>query len=157
MAKEEMEARLRELRAAARDREAKEQAFAEEAAAAREIARRELDARVAAALDENGWRSALDKTMKRVDVDYADGTPIGVVLMRAPSMPTWRAFVNKIDEAKGTEKDQLAEKLWRPCLVWPSEPEVEDMIAKQPHVRERLCNAVADMAGVRASVIEGKS
>jgi hypothetical protein len=151
----DVETRLAEARARKKARDDAAAAVAEARANERELASLERDEAVLAALETlNG--GTLGRELARVDVDHVDGTPIAAVIVKKPKVGSWRSFTAQVNELKGVEKDALNDKLWRACLAWPELQKVEAMIGDQPFVRDRICNAIARLAGVRDEDIAGK-
>jgi hypothetical protein len=143
--------------AAARQRAEKREGEAMQREKERALARIERDEHVLEAMSTLGGPDLLGKDFGRVDVDHADGTPIMAILVRKPKVATWRSFQAQLDHAKGVERDALHDKLWRACLAWPEQGKVEALIIEQPFARDRLCNAVGVLAGIREEDIAGKS
>lgn len=124
--------------------------------AAREEARARVDAvetkeRIAAADEalEDAKAEHGETRVKRLEVRAGNGALLGHVIVKAPKQVTWNAFENRIADAVGTKKDEIREHLWRPCLVWPEFALVDQMISEMPFTRQRIVNAVSELAGVR--------
>lgn len=154
MSGDDLEQRLAAARARKAERDAAEAPKRERAQQERELAQLERDEAVSEA---SGALGALGRDILRVDVDHADGTPVGAVIVRAPKVASWRGYLVQRDTVKGMERDALDDKMWRACLAWPELAKVETLIAGQPFLRERLMNAIAQLAGVRDEVVSGKS
>ena len=157
MSADDLDQRLAEARARKAERDAIGARAAERVAAERELAALERDEAVLDALGPLGGAVLLGKDLARVDVDHMDGTPIASVIMRKPKVGTWRSFSAQLASTKGIERDELHDKLWRACLAWPEQAKVEALIASQPFVRDRICNAIGELAGIRDEDIAGKS
>lgn len=162
--KEELEARLAaakarraELERAREEREERRRLRAEVERAEAAEAEHAIEESIAKAIDDaEAQGERLDRTMKRIDVRYLDGTLVGAVLVRRAHPTHYSKFENKIGEAKGIENDHLRDELWRRCLIWPDVGKVEELIEKQPFTRSRLTDAICVLAGIRKEDIAGK-
>lgn len=155
MSDDDLDKRLAAALARKADRDAVDAAKAERASTERRVLGLERDEAVIEALAAAG--GAIGRDLLRVDIDHADGTPIGAVLVRGPKMATWRGYLVQRENTKGVERDALDEKMWRQCLAWPEPPKVDAYVAAQPFFRDRMLNAIATLAGVRDEAVAGKS
>ena len=155
---EKIEEQLREARERRAKRlEARETTSVLDAKRA-ELAKLEAEERLeeaTAKAEAEGLR--LGKTLAAVPITYADGTPLGTVLVKRPHPMHWSKFENLITEAKGVKNDQLRDELWQKSLVWPGVAEVERFQEEQPYTRQRLTDAIALLAGFRKEEVLGKS
>lgn len=83
----------------------------------------------------------------RIDDDN-DGRAI---ILKRPIMQVFRRY----QDSGKTDSEDL-EKLVRPCLLYPTKPEFEQIIKDLPFVLHRCSNVVATLAGVRREDVAGK-
>jgi hypothetical protein len=79
-------------------------------------------------------------------------TELGAVIVKRAHANTFRKFM---DGGKHSTAD--LEKLIRPCLVHPPLEQFEAIIKEQPFTLNRVSDAIATLAGVRAEDVSGKS
>jgi hypothetical protein len=116
---------------------------------------KELQAAADVALEEAKLEHG-ETRVRRLEVRAANGKLLGHVIVKAAKPVTWNAFENRIADAVGVKKDEIREHLWRPCLVWPEIARVDQMITELPFLRQRLVNAISDLAGVRVEEVSAK-
>jgi len=75
---------------------------------------------------------------------------VGSVIVKRPHMATYRKFQ---DDARDTTS---AEKLVRPCVLYPSKPEFDRMVEELPFLLVRCADAVCTLAGVRKEDVRAK-
>lgn len=154
---DELKARRAAAQAKLAELEKKNEAARASVAELREVEDLERDAAARGAVLEHGGEVALGRSIVRVDAHYADGTLRGSVVLKAPALPAFRAFANKLGDVKGVELDQLQEKFWRPCLLWPTEDAVAEIFVELPGFREAIVNALLALSSSRKEAVAGKS
>lgn len=109
---------------------------------AKETPARELAAAQQALRDEQALNDAIDEH-GAVGVHLATvQTSMGLVILKRASAMRFRRFQDKGD---ATTEDVLA--LVRPCVVWPTPAEFDNMLNDLPATLTRIASAVIALAG----------
>lgn len=99
------------------------------------------------ALEQEHGRVGKAIAIVRID-DDADGR---AVIVKRPNMTQFRKFQ---DSSTNTSKD--IDLLVRPCVLWPSLPEYDQLVNELPFLTKRVADAVTTLAGVRKSDVSEK-
>lgn len=146
------EARAR-IEAAAKRREERKAAAQADA----ELASLEREAALAEALEAAEEKHGpLGRKLLVVHAKQPDGNVIGSAIVRVASSSDFSKFKNKLATAKGIEIDHAQEALWRPCVVYPTLPEVDRLCTELPFFSTALADAVGRLCGVRSEDLAGK-
>lgn len=78
-------------------------------------------------------------------------TPMGLIIVRRAGNASFRRFM---DSAKATTDE--AERLVRPCVVYPSRTEFDAILDEYPALWIRLAGAITKLAGHRAEELAEK-
>lgn len=154
----DMASKLAALEQARAERE-RARAVAEEQARIEAAIRNEerlvrLEQRVAEAEKAHGPDG---KKILVVHAAYASGEILDSVIVHAPAPAAWKAFKHgSRSEAKPEEKNVAADRLWRACLVSPSEQDVSALIDQLPMLADDLVGAVIRLAGFRIEEVSKK-
>lgn len=147
--KEELQARLDQVRARRAQLDAEEAERAQERSLAEQLEREERDLRdreaIAAAELEHG---PLGKKIAAVRTD------MGVVIVKRANHVLFRRWQDRGEKSMQTEE---LEKLVRPCLVHPDVTTFDRILDELPATLLRVADAVSVLAGVRAQEVSGKS
>lgn len=108
------------------------------------LKRREL--KEAKALDER--EREFGAVGKEIDIVHSD---VGAVIVKRPTMTVYRRFQ---DSGKTETKDY--EQLVRPCILYPSRAEFDQLIEQRPMLLVHCADACIALAGLRASEIRKK-
>jgi hypothetical protein len=142
----EAQAKLREVKA--------QRAALAAARAAREEARNaelELELEQQALRDEIALDAAIEKHGPVGEKLAVVETPKGLVILQRASAMKFRRFQDKGDTST---EDVLA--LVRPCVVWPSQGELDVILDELPATLVRMASAVIDLAGQRSAGLAKK-
>lgn len=91
----------------------------------------------------------LDRMIKIVRVDdERDGRAL---IVKRPNMTVFRRF-----QDSGTNETKDLENLVRPCVVWPSKAEFDQLFGEMPFLLRRCADAVCELAGVRREDVSKK-
>lgn len=136
--------RLTALRAAKKIREEAEELRAQ----AREIALLEQEEAAAEQLEH----AEAEHGEGRVSLVMSD-PDVGFVIVKAPALPTFRKFTDAGEKAQNSAS---FESLVRPCVVYPSLKEFDEINKLKPAVLVDCANAVCKLAGVKVAATSGK-
>jgi transcription initiation factor TFIIIB Brf1 subunit/transcription initiation factor TFIIB len=85
---------------------------------------------------------------KEIDIVQSD---VGAVIVKRPTMTTYRRFQ---DSGKVETKD--FEQLVRPCILYPSRAEFDQLVDQRPMLLAHCADACISLAGLRADQIRKK-
>lgn len=78
---------------------------------------------------------------------------VGAVIVRRPHLAVWRRFQ---DASGGKDAGQALDQLVRPCVVYPSKAEFDQLVARLPFLLQLCADACARLAGVRVEQAQAK-
>lgn len=81
---------------------------------------------------------------------------LGAVAVRRAPAAAFKKFQD-LSSRPNAKMHELSDELMRHCLLYPSKERFEEMLRAQPHTLIRCANKVAELAGVRAEEVAGKS
>lgn len=110
-----------------------------------------------AVADAEKSHGALGKKVLVVHAAYPDGEIVASVILHAPSGVSWKRFKHaQRAEAKTQEKDVETDRIWRSCLVSPSEDDVNKLVDRFPALPDQMVTAVIELAGFRTDEVQKK-
>lgn len=110
------------------------------------IALKKRELKEAEELDK--FEREVGKVGKEIDIVQSD---VGAVILKRPTMTTYRRFQ---DSGKVETKD--FEQLVRPCVLYPSRAEFDQLVEQRPMLLAHCADACIALAGLRASEIRKK-
>ncbi len=88
------------------------------------------------------------KVGKEIDLVPSD---VGAVIVKRPTMNVYRRF-----QDSGTNETKDLENLVRPCILYPSRAEFDNMIERLPMLLTHVADTCVVLAGLRAKQIKSK-
>ena len=86
-------------------------------------------------------------------LEYDGG--ISAVIAKQPPRAEWNRLV-AVSAAEPAQRGRAVEDFARACIIWPSQAELDTIVAERPALLARFGNELADLAGASEKISSKK-